>query len=113
MSLDTKTKLRAQLLARDAVLAAIAFHKKGTDQFLLVLIDEYQTPKGRAAVKDGFAQGFAPLAMIALRSTPDGLPLIEDEPLPGALDEDVQKARRLFRHKLIEGGILKIDDVVN
>jgi hypothetical protein len=111
--MDRQAQVRMQLLAKDAELAVVAFCHAESGRFLLLPLEDYGSPKFTGAVEESMRAGFVMLALIALRSTPDGLPLIEDEPMPGASDENVQKARQLFRDGLLQKGFLKPDSRVN
>ena len=109
---DTKTSLRMQLLVRDAGRAVYACHNKTTGGFVLLPFEDAGSPQFDAFVKDANNHGFAMVAVIALmkHATPDGLPLIECELMPGVSEEIAQEAKQFFRAKLIREGILKPGD---
>lgn len=111
--MDQQTQVRMQLLAKDAELAVVAFCHAESNRFLLLPLEDYGTPKFTGAVEESIKAGFVMLALIAVRSTSDGLPLIEDEAMPGASEENVQKARQLFCDGLMREGVLKPDSSVN
>lgn len=110
---DPQTQMRMQLLARDAERAVVAFCHVASGRFLLLPLEDYGTPKFTGAVEESMKAGFVMVALIGLRATADGKPLIEDEPMPGASAENVQKARHLFRDDLLRDGTLKPDSTVN
>lgn len=111
--MDRQTQVRMQLLAKDAGRAVVAFCHAESSRFLLLPLEDYGKPEFTGAVEESMRAGFVMLALIALRATSDGQPLIEDEPIPGASDENVQKARALFRDTLLRDGVLKLDGFVN
>lgn len=107
---DPQTQIRMQLLAKDADIAVVAFCHAKSDRFILLPLEDYGSPNFTAAVAEAMTDGFVMLALIALRSTPE--PLIEDEAMPGASDESVQKARQLFQDQLLKNGLLRPDSQV-
>lgn len=109
----SQAQLRMQLLAKDAELATVAFCHARSNRFLLLPLEDYGSPDFTAAVTQAMKEGFVMLALIALRSTAEGQPRIEDEAMPGASDENVQKARQLFRDQLLRSGILRPDALLN
>jgi hypothetical protein len=111
--MDRQVQVRMQLLAKDAELAVVAFCQSARKEFLLLPLEDYGTAKFTAAVEESMKQGFVMVALIALRSATDGLPLIEDEPMPGASDENVLMARQVFCDNLMQNGIIKQDSPVN
>jgi hypothetical protein len=95
------------LLARGARLAVVAFCKAENNQFLLLPLEDYGKPEFTGAVEESLRQGFAMIALISLRSTADGLPLVENEAMPGVSTDKVQEARKFFCDGLIRDGVLK------
>lgn len=109
MNLDNKTKLKLQLLVREAGLMVYAFHNASTGGFLNLPAEDFGAPQFKAAVEGAEKQGFKMIAVIALmsRTSPDGHALIEYEPMPGASERDVESARNLWRDSLIRDGIVR------
>jgi hypothetical protein len=104
---DTQMMLRIQMLERDSRIMAWAYYDEPTDSFLLLPEADYGSPAFDAARKNAVQKGAKLVAVVAWMNEagPDGDALFEYEVMPGASEEIAQRAKDVFREKVIEAGI--------
>jgi len=102
-------QIRMRLLAEQAVVVVFAMVHKKSEHYRLFPVEAHGTHEYANEMRAAIAEGYKPLGVIALCSTADNQPLIEDEAIEGTDPKDMTAARQLFVEGLVGKGVLKPD----